>query len=94
MRGEVAREPARSEKIGEGLAVVVTEGPARGAMKPGHLGQHAHVAAPPPGQPGGQAGQAALAGVLQAAPGAADDMLISDGWVATPSSANSLVSRG
>jgi hypothetical protein len=72
MRGEIAREPARSEKIGEDLAVVVTEGPAGGAVEPGHLGQHAHVAAPSPGQAGGQAGQAALARVLQAAPGAAD----------------------
>ena len=74
MRGEVAREPARSEKIGEDLAVAVTviREPAGGTVEPGHLGQHAHVAAASPGQAGGQAGQAALARVLQAAPRAAD----------------------
>ena len=74
MRGEVARKPARSEKIGESLSAgaTVVQEPAGGTVEPGYLGQHPHVAAPSPGQPGGQAGQAALARVLQAAAGAAD----------------------
>ena len=60
MRGEVAREPARSEKIGENLAVGVTvvQDPLGGAVEPGYLGEHPQVAPAAPGQPGGQAGQA------------------------------------
>ena len=74
MSGEVAGEPARSEEIGEGLADVVTgvQEAAGGAVEPRDLGKHPQVAAASPGQPGGQAGQAAPARVLQAAPGAAD----------------------
>jgi hypothetical protein len=74
MGGEIARKPARSEEIGENLAVVVTvvqEAPG-GAVEPGHLGQQPQVAGAAAGQSGGQTGQAALARVLQAAARAAD----------------------
>ncbi|HEX3189731.1 MAG TPA: hypothetical protein VHS30_08070 [Streptosporangiaceae bacterium] len=94
MRSEIAREPARSEKIGEDLAVVVTEGPAGGTVEPGHLGQHAHVAAPSRGRPAARPGKPRWPAHCRPHPAQRTDMLIWDGWVATPSSANSLVSRG
>ncbi len=51
MRGEVAREPARSEKIGENLAVGVTvvQDPPGRTVEPGYLGEHPQVAPAAPG---------------------------------------------
>jgi len=58
------------------------------------LAQHPQVARARGGAGGEQAADAAGTGILQAATGAVDDMLMSESWVATPSSPNRRSSVG
>ncbi len=93
MRGEVARKPARSEKIGESLSAgaTVVQEPAGGTVEPGYLGQHPHR---PRGSPAARPARPRWPAYCRPQPAQRTDMLICEGWVATPSSANRRVSRG
>jgi hypothetical protein len=76
VRGEVRAEAAGAEEFAEGLVgrrVPGGQHAPRGAVEAGDLGEYVQVAGPAAvSEAGSQAGQAAVARVLQAAAGAAD----------------------